>query len=923
MFRLKRYFSIVGLVAFIATATALTLFYRHTTTQQLIELNESNYLDLTQTIVNTLWPSYRTFLKDAESLSKEELAYHPTSGALHEDVLSMLHGLPVLKIKIFSPYGKTVFSSDSEQNGEVKSPGYPGRIVANTGKVFSKIAHNEKIKTITGSYVSDRDVLSSYYPIRAETGKRVENVIEIYTDVTDTLAVIEHKQFVVAGVVLVILSLFYIILYVFISRAEKILLHQRNEYHHATGLSSRLGRLLDRTTNEIYIFDSTDYKFIQVNQGALENLGYNMEEMSEMHPWDLKPQFSREEFLAYIESLDNGGLQQMNFETVHERKDGSVYPVEVRLQLSHAEEPPVYVAMVLDISERKQSERDLRKLSSAIEQSYNSVVITDPEGKVEYVNPKFTELTGYTAAEVLGKKPDFWQSGDTAGGIYAGLWETIQGGNDWHGELKNRKKDGTSYWVAESISPLRDESGEITHYICMLQDITYQKDAKDQLNYLAHYDSLTRLPNRRLLGDRLLQAMKDSDRNERLLAVMFIDLDHFKNVNDSLGHEAGDILLREASTRLKKCVRENDTVARLGGDEFTLILNGLNHANNAVNVAEKVLEEFSWPFHINNLSLCVTVSIGITMYPFDNNNVEGILRNADTAMYHAKNAGRNNFKFYNHEMTARAEKRLAMENELRQALKRGEFVLHYQPQINTRSGRIEGMEALVRWQQPERGLIGPNEFISIAEEAGLIVPIGEWVLREACRRNRDLQVSGLDPISVSVNVSASQFRDPNLVEMVDHVLKDTGLEPSLLNLEITESMLMSDVDNAARVLKELSGLGVTIAIDDFGTGYSSLSYLKRFPISTLKIDRSFVRDIPENKDDMLIIRAIISMANGLGINTVAEGVETREQLNFLKFHKCNLIQGFYFNKPLAYDDLVALLRDGQSHLLPMGMDSAG
>ncbi len=913
MFRLKRNFFIIGFIAFVATAAALSSYYRHTTIEQLIKLEEQNYLVLTQIIANTLWPQYRDFLKNTESLTNTQLVQHPLSSALHEDVVKIMHGLPVLKIKIYNSNGRAVFSTDSTQTGIVKPAGYPGRKVADTGEVISKITHREKIRKIDGSEIYDRKVLSSYIPIRAVSGNKVEGVVEIYTDVTKTLAGIEHKELEVAGVVLAILGLLYAVLYAFIAHAERILIRQREEHRQATEISSRMGRVLDRSSNEIYIFNANNFQFIQVNQGARDNLGYSMKELSVMSPWDLKPEFTREEFLKHVESLQNCDRRQLNFETVHKRKDGSTYSVEVRLQLSHTEDPPVYVAIILDITERKQSEDKLRMFSRAIEQSSNSVVITDAENGIEYVNPEFTKLTGYTAAEVMGRNPGIWQSGETPAGTYKELWEAVHSGKEWRGELKNRKKDGTLYWATESISALRNENGEIIHYISMMQDITEQKDTRNQLNYLTHYDNLTSLPNRRLLVDRLQQAMKETDRNERLLAIMSVDLDQFKNVNDSLGHEAGDILLNKAAVRLKNCVRESDTVARLGGDEFTLVLSDLKHVNNAINVAEKVIEAFSKPFHIKNQRLFVTASIGITLYPLDDNNVEGMLRNADTAMYYAKDAGRNNFQFYNYEMTERAEKRLVLENDLRQALVRNEFILLYQPQINTSNGSVEGIEALIRWLHPQRGLIAPNRFIGVAEETGLIVPVGEWVLREACKQNRILQTSGLPPISVSVNVSARQFREPNLVHMVDQVLKDTGLDPALLNLEITESMLMFEIDQTANMLEELSALGVTISIDDFGTGYSSLSYLKRFPISTLKIDRSFICDIPANKDDMLITRAIINMADGLGIRTIAEGVETKEQFDFLKLHKCHQIQGYYFSKPVAFDEIVKLLQTEQDN----------
>lgn len=924
MFRLKRNFSIICLITFVATAAALTFYYRHTTIEQLIKLEEQNYLVLTQTITNTLWPQYRDFLKNAESLTSTQLVQHPSSGALHEDIVKIVHGLPVLKIKIYDTNGKTVFSTESTQIGEDMPASYLGRNVVGTGEVTSELSHREKIRKIDGSDVYDRKVLSSYFPIRTASGNKIDGVIGICTDVTRLISVIGQKQLMVAGVVSAILSLLYAVLYAFIARAERILVRQRKEYIQVTEISSRLGRVLDESSNEIYIFDANNFQFIQVNRGARDNLGYSMEELCRMAPWDLKPEFTREEFLKHVGSLQNGDRRKINFETVHQRKDGSTYPVEVRLQLSHKEDPPVYVAIILDITERKQSEDKLRMFSRAIEQSSNSVIITDPENRIEYVNPEFTELTGYTAAEVMGRNPSILQSGETPAGTYKELWKAVHSGNEWHGELKNMKKDGTLYWAAESISALRIENGEIIHYISMMQDITEQKDTRDQLNYLAYYDDLTGLPNRRLLVDRLQQAMKEADRDERLLAVMYVDLDLFKNVNDSLGHETGDILLKEAALRLKNCVRERDTVARFSGDEFTLVLSDLKHINNAINIAEKVIEDFSKPFHIKDMSLCVTASVGITMYPFDNNDVEDLLRNADTAMYYAKDAGRNNFQFYNYEMTKRAERRLVMENDLRQALARNEFILLYQPQINTSNGSIEGMEALIRWLHPQRGLVTPNQFIGVAEETGLIVPIGEWVLREACIQNQALQTLGLPPISVSVNVSARQFREPNLVHMVAQTLKDTGLDPALLNLEITESMLMINVDHTASMLEELSALGLTISIDDFGTGYSSLAYLKRFPISTLKIDRSFIRDIPENKDDMLITRAIINMADGLGIKTVAEGVETKAQLDFLKLHKCHQVQGYYFSKPVAYDEIVKLLQteQGDSWSVEMGSKAA-
>ena len=789
MFKLKHYFSIVSLIAIAVSAVTLSSYYRHTTIEQLIEVEERSYLALTQTIANTIWPKYHDFLKQAESLPRAQLVKHPLSEMLHNDVAEMVQGLPILKIKIYDIKGKILFSTDLAQTGKVKPANYSGSKVALTGKVISKIRYREKFNKIDGSDVYDLKVLSSYLPIKRGLDNKVVGVIEIYTDISDTLSEIENKQYKVVGIVLVILGLLYLVLYIFIAKANKILIRQHKKLKQATEVSSRFGRLLDSSSNEIYIFNADNFYFTHVNRGGRDNLGYSIEELYELKAWDLNVGISQNEFLSYLEPLCKLGHKQLNFEAIYKRKDGSTYPVDVRLQLSSLEDPPVYVAMVLDITERKKAE--------------------------------------------------------------------------------------------------------------------------DQLNYLAYYDNLTGLPNRRLFIDRLQQAMKEANRNEKLVAVLFVDLDRFKKINDSMGHETGDILLKEAAQRLRNCVRESDTVARLGGDEFTLVLSSILHVDNAINVAEHILENFSSPFHIKNLDLFISASIGITLYPLDDNSADDLLRDADTAMYHAKENGRNNFQFYNNEMTARVEERLKLERELREALARNEFILFYQPQVDTENGTVVGMEALIRWQHPQQGLIEPDHFISVAEETGLIIPIGKWVLQEACKQTQLLHTSGVPPIHVSVNLSARQLEDPGLVQMVDQVLKETGFEPALLDLEITEGMLMSDMDRVIQTLEELSALGVTISVDDFGTGHSSLAYIKRFPISTLKIDRSFIRDTPENKDDMSITIAIINMAYALGLKTVAEGVKTKEQFDFLKQYKCNMIQGYYFSKPIAFNEILKLFQTGQ------------
>jgi diguanylate cyclase (GGDEF)-like protein/PAS domain S-box-containing protein len=529
-------------------------------------------------------------------------------------------------------------------------------------------------------------------------------------------------------------------------------------------------------------------------------------------------------------------------------------------------------------------------------------MITDGDNNIVSVNAAFTRITGYEAGEVIGKNPRLLRSERHDAAFYQELWDTLNTTGHWQGEIWDKRKNGEEYpkWLA--ITVVLGERDIVANYIAIFADITERKEAEGKIQYLAHFDSLTGLPNRALLQDRLKQALAAASRHKKQLSLLFLDLDHFKNINDSLGHDVGDLLLQAVAERLQGCVREGDTVSRLGGDEFVVVLLDIQKSDNAAYVAQKIVDELAVPFSLGEHVLYVTSSIGISLFPEDGRNSDILIRNADSAMYSAKTGGRNDYRFFTQDMNEQALARLALEIDLRQALALGEFRLHYQPQISSETGKVIGMEALIRWQHPVRGMVSPASFIPLAEELGLIVSIGDWVLREACRQNRAWQVQGLPPVPIAVNLSALQFLQQNLPDKIHAILEETGLEPRYLELELTESTFMQDAEQTITMLQTLKAMGLQLAIDDFGTGYSSLSYLKRFPIDKLKIDQSFVRHLASDPDDAAIARTIINMGHSLRLEVIAEGVETAEQLVFLETEGCDHIQGYYFSKPLAADE---------------------
>ncbi len=582
----------------------------------------------------------------------------------------------------------------------------------------------------------------------------------------------------------------------------------------------------------------------------------------------------------------------------------AIYSTEPRLPRPHEIQALERTAYLTGLAvERAQDQATLRKLWLAVEQSPHSIVITDLESRIEYVNQAFHAATGYTRQEVLGANPRLLQSGKTNPQSYTVMWEHLRQGKPWQGEFTNRRKDGTEYIEAVRISPVKQPDGVVTHYLAIKEDITQRKEAEKQIHRLAYFDALTGLPNRLLLADRFCQALSMAKRQNEPLTLMFLDLDHFKNVNDTLGHPAGDELLIEATRRLSTSVRAGDTLSRQGGDEFLLLLPDCS-AMQAAHVAQKLMDSMLPVMHIEGHDVSVTLSIGIAIYPSDGADFNAMSKSADVAMYRAKEDGRNSYRFFTADMQVRSSRTLALESHLRRALERNELQLVYQPQLSLADGRLVGVEALLRWHHPTLGVVSPAEFIPMAESSGLILPIGEWVLRTAARQLKDWMNQGLGRFTMAVNLSAVQFRDAGLSTLVASVLHDLALPPDCLELELTESVAMSDPLGAVVAIDEINALGVHMAIDDFGTGYSSLSYLKRFKVDKLKIDKSFVQDITTDPDDKAIASAIIGLASILGLRTIAEGVETPGQLAWLRLQGCDEAQGYFFSPPVSAPDLV-------------------
>ena len=673
-----------------------------------------------------------------------------------------------------------------------------------------------------------------------------------------------------------------------------------------------LSQVIEHSSSEIYIVSLETLEYIYVNQGACAAIGYSQEELLQMNVRDVNP-YIKEEEITKLRSILEHQNHTLN-RSVHKCKDGTYYHVQSYLHTITYKEQEAFIIFDTNISELIELELQYKKQAKVLEYIHDSVISTDKNGLITNWNKGSTTLFKYTQEEIIGKSIATIYSHDNEY-TFEELFFLLNNQEKLDIEAYMQKKDTLKILCDISLSVSKDETGNIDGYIGYIQDITAQKKTEkllqqqtDLLQKQAHYDILTGLANRTLFKDRLDQTIISSKRNHDKFALFFIDLDQFKQINDSLGHHIGDEVLIEAASRLNSVIREEDTLSRLGGDEFTIILKALKNMQSIAIVAKKIIDVMKEPIEINNQNLYVTASIGVSVYPQDATTAPNLIKYADVAMYKAKDAGRDNFQFYSADMTQQAFERVVLESSLRLAIKEEEFVVYYQPQFDTKTDKIIGMEALVRWQHPTLGLVPPINFIPLAEETGLIIEIDRLVMHMAMQQFTLWYGQGLNPGTLSLNLAMKQLNKVDFFSYLLDTMKNIGFKTEWLELEVTEGQVMKNPESSIIKLKKLHELGIELAIDDFGTGYSSLAYLKKLPLDKLKIDRTFVKDIPEDEDDMAITKAIIALGTSLNLKLIAEGVETKEQKEFLIKNGCNLIQGYFYSRPLPADKLEELLK---------------
>lgn len=663
--------------------------------------------------------------------------------------------------------------------------------------------------------------------------------------------------------------------------------------------------ITEQTTEGITVAD-TQGTYIFVNNAFCNMMGYTQEELLQMTVFDMKAPEQDQSSFERTKTTREG----LAVEVVLQRKDRSTFISEVigkNIVLGGQQQ---VLGVVRDISAQVKAEKKIRTLSQVVEQSPISVMTLSTEGDIQYVNGAFERMTGYADNEILGKNLAALFSEPATNDKSLQLLDSMARGETWEGEVKIRKKSGDTFWEHAHFAPVRDEYNKVMHYLAVKEDISQRKKHEQKILQQAHYDALTGLPNRFLSLDRLSQMLSEAVRKDESAALLYIDLDDFKKANDTLGHETGDKLLIEAASRLKSVVRTADTVGRIGGDEFIILLGDGPRATNARRVAENLLERFRAAFTINGRELMLTASVGIAVYPEDGEGTVELLRNADSAMYHAKQQGRNSYSFFTAEMNREVTRRLSLEEQMHGALERNEFEVLYQPQVDVRTDKIVGAEALLRWHNPTLGTVSPDEFIPIAEQTGMIIPIGLYVLSKALEKAAHWQQDYDPHFRMAVNLSPRQFRDPDLIRCIEQVLAKHHHTARTLELEITEGVLLEGQRYIDESLSRLNQMGISISMDDFGTGYSSLNYLRNYPFDLLKVDRSFVKDITTAGADKKLVNAAIVMAHSLQLKVVAEGVEDQQQYALLKEMGCDFAQGFLFGKPMTAQSLTAVLSSG-------------
>ncbi len=669
--------------------------------------------------------------------------------------------------------------------------------------------------------------------------------------------------------------------------------------------------IINNIDETVCIFDE-QHRFLDMNLAAQQTYGYSREECLGRTP-DFLFAADMNDAACLHENFRQaaaGHPQRFNFWFVSKTGQRSIR--EVSLSRGEYFGQPAFIAVTRDITERTKTEEKLRQAAAVMENTHEGVMITDAAPSLLAVNAAFTRITGYSADEVTGRNPRLLSSGRQDQTFYESMWKDLLKHGYWQGELWNRRKSGEIYPQLLTISTIYNDKQQPERYIGVFADITQLKENQAKLEFMAHHDPLTQLPNRTLAESRLAQELEHAHRHHHQLSVLFIDLDRFKQVNDSFGHLLGDELLCAVAQRLSERLREGDTLGRLGGDEFILVASPLREKQDAAVIARDILTALSQPFRLSNHEqVFIGCSIGISLFPDNGASVEELTRNADAAMYLAKQNGRNQFSFYAPELNADARHKLELENDLRRAVLQGELSLHYQPKVDMRSGHICGAEALVCWQKPDGSRVAPEQFIPLAEKSGVILTIGNWVLEQACGQIREWLDRGLPDICIALNMSARQFHSEHLDKLVHTALEKFHVPPRCLELELTESMLMHDPERAIATLQKLKAIGVKLSLDDFGTGYSNFAQLRRLPIDSLKIDRSFIAGVNTNAEDVKVVDAIIALAQRMGFHVIAEGVETQAQLAYLRAQQCNELQGYLFSGALPAADFAEMLRGGK------------